>query len=86
MTVFQVSLDQWAAMWAPAESVFAADIISSSLADISCKHMSVCDISGVFQLRPQAEALAVHTRIASAVINRCSQRGISLETFYEKLT
>jgi hypothetical protein len=72
-------------MWAPAESLFAAELTSSSLTDIVFTTDSACCISGAFQLRPQAEALSVHTRIVAAILSRCCKHCISLETFYEKL-
>jgi hypothetical protein len=82
----QVSLDEWAAMWAPAESLFSAEVISSSLADISFHSHSSGKFIAKLQPRPLAEALEVHRRIMAAVISSCNRGCISSDTFFEKLT
>ncbi len=72
-------------MWAPAVSLFAADVASSTLADVTFNADSAVRYSGALQLRPLAEPLALHVRVAAAVISCCSRSCISLESFYDEL-
>jgi hypothetical protein len=81
----QVCLDEWTALWAPAEALFGADIVSSTLADITVNHDSVSRYSGSVQSRPLAEPLAFHAKTAAAVISSCKKSCVSLESFYDEL-
>ncbi len=82
----QVNFDEWSAMWAPAESLFTAQVISSTLADISLHSDSSGKFTAELQPRLLVEALEVHRRTMAAVISTCNKGCISSETFFEKLT
>lgn len=79
-----MNLDEWAAMWAPAISLFAADV-ASTLGDIMFDVDSVTRYFGTVQPRPLVESLAAHTRTAAAVISSCSKSCISSVSFYDGL-